>query len=156
MNDCLVDAIDIDRNFPDGESNFVTVLKSVRCHIQARDRIALTGPSGSGKSTLLHILGGLDEPSEGTVTWPSLGARESLRPEKVAYVFQTQSLFSALTVLENVALPMVMIDREEEGNLRAAAILEAFELDNLATKLPEELSGGQAQRISLARALITH
>jgi ABC-type lipoprotein export system ATPase subunit len=90
------------------------------------------------------------------VTWPSLGARESLRPEKVAYVFQTQSLFSALTVLENVALPMVMIDREEEGNLRAAAILEAFELDNLATKLPEELSGGQAQRISLARALITH
>jgi ABC-type lipoprotein export system ATPase subunit len=55
MNDCLVDAIDIDRNFPDGESNFVTVLKSVRCHIQARDRIALNGTSGSGKSTLLHI-----------------------------------------------------------------------------------------------------
>lgn len=155
MSDCLVDAIDIGRDFPDGKNNFVTVLQSVRCRIQARDRIALTGPSGSGKSTLLHILGGLDEPSEGSVTWPALGPRESLRPEKVAYVFQTQSLFPALTVLENVALPMVMIDREKEGDLRATAILEAFELDNLATKLPEELSGGQAQRIALARALVT-
>ncbi len=155
MTDCLVDAIDIDRSFPDGSTSHVSVLRSVSCRIMLGDRIALTGPSGSGKSTLLHILGGLDEPTKGKVTWPALGARDTLRPEKISFVFQTPSLFSALTIIENIALPLAMAGKEKQGIARAAALLEALELVGLATKLPEEISGGQAQRVAIARAVIT-
>jgi putative ABC transport system ATP-binding protein/lipoprotein-releasing system ATP-binding protein len=129
-------------------------LQPTDCAVPPGARIALVGPSGSGKSTLLHLMAGLDEPTLGSVTWPALGGRADLRPGPVAMVFQGPSLLAPLTVLENVALPLVLAGATDaEARERAHAALELLLLDDLADKLPEEVSGGQAQRVAVARAL---
>jgi ABC-type lipoprotein export system ATPase subunit len=132
----------------------VVALQPTTCEIFPGARIALTGPSGSGKSTLVHLLAGLDDPSLGSVTWPAIGPRSALRPGQVGVVFQGPSLLSPLTVVENVALPLLLAGRSEaEAVVRAGAALERLELEPLQAKLPEEISGGQAQRVAVARAL---
>jgi ABC-type lipoprotein export system ATPase subunit len=132
----------------------VVALVSATCAIMPGDRIALVGPSGSGKSTLLHLLGGLDTPTSGILAWPALGARETLRPGKVGFVFQTQSLLAPMTVVENVEIPLLLGQvSAEKARATALDMLERIELESLAEKLPEELSGGQAQRVAIARAL---
>jgi putative ABC transport system ATP-binding protein/lipoprotein-releasing system ATP-binding protein len=128
----------------------VVSLHDVDCAVPPGARIALVGPSGSGKTTLLHILGGLDKPTAGRVEWPGLGSFDNLRPRKIGFVFQTPSLFPALTALENVRLPSLIAGVEGEN---AATLLQALDLIEIAHKLPEELSGGQAQRVAMARAL---
>jgi ABC-type lipoprotein export system ATPase subunit len=132
----------------------VPALVQASCTVGPRQRLAIVGPSGSGKSTLLQLLGGLDQPTAGTVSWPALGARGELRPGKVAFVFQQPSLLAPLNVAENVELPL-LLGRTAPSAARQAALatLERLELGRLAEKLPEELSGGQAQQVALARAL---
>ena len=123
--------------------------------IVPRDQIALTGPSGSGKSTLLHLVAGIDSATSGTIEWPALGPPETLRPDSVGIAFQGESLLPALTVAENVALPLVLKGAPEDEAADAAAdLLERFSLADVAGKLPEEISGGQSQRAAVARALI--
>ena len=120
------------------------------------EQIALMGPSGSGKTTLLHLLAGLDTPTAGQITWPALGPRATLRPGPVGVVFQAPSLLPPLDALENVALPLLLAGVERvEARRRAAAALEELDLAALSSKLPEELSGGQAQRVAMARILAT-
>ena len=132
----------------------VVALVSATCAIMPGDRIALVGPSGSGKSTLLHLLGGLDTPTSGILAWPALGARETLRPGKIGFVFQTQSLLAPMTVIENVEIPLLLGQvSAEKARATALDMLERIGLESLAEKLPEELSGGQAQRVAVARAL---
>ena len=122
--------------------------------VRPGDRIALVGPSGSGKSTLLHLIAGLDTPTHGSVSWPAVGARQHLQPGPVAVVFQGPSLLADLTVLENVALPLVLGGaRDAQARATARAALDALSLGELADKLPEEISGGQAQRVAVARTL---
>ena len=129
-------------------------LQPTDCAVPAGARIAIMGPSGSGKSTLLHLMAGLDDPTVGTVAWPAIGDRGALRPGPVAVVFQGPSLLPTLTVLENVALPLVL-DGAHDADARATGhrALERLGLDDLVDKLPEEISGGQAQRVAVARAL---
>jgi putative ABC transport system ATP-binding protein/lipoprotein-releasing system ATP-binding protein len=99
-------------------------------------------------------MAGLDTPTHGQLIWPAIGAREELRPGRVAVIFQGPSLLDALTVRENVALPLVL-DGMSDADARARAVdaLELLSLAELADKLPEEISGGQAQRVAIARAL---
>src|SRR5438270_697050 len=89
-------------------------LQPVDCEIGPGARLALVGPSGSGKSTLLHLLAGLDRPTQGTVEWPAIGDRQDLRPGPVAVVFQGPALLPALTVLENVALPLILAGEDAQ------------------------------------------
>lgn len=149
----LVEAHAVGRTYRRGQTPIVA-LASATCSVAGGDRIALVGPSGSGKSTLLHLMAGLEVPTTGTLTWPALGERSGLRPAKVALVFQTPSLLAPLTVVENVELPL-LLGRVAPDVARAAALdaLERLELAYIAEKLPEELSGGQAQRVAMARAL---
>jgi len=129
-------------------------LEPTDCIIAGGDRVALVGPSGSGKSTLLHLMAGLDLPTVGRVTWPALGDVGALRPGRVAVVFQGPSLLPPLTVEENVALPLVLGGALDEAARAAArAALDLLDLVELRDKLPEEVSGGQAQRVAVARAL---
>lgn len=155
MPDLLAEAIDAGRVFGTNGSQ-VVALQHATCRIQRGDRIALVGPSGSGKSTLLHLLAALDEPTTGTITWPALGERDTLRPSKISFVFQTESLLAPLTVLENIEVPRLLAgSNANEARNDASEILGALDLGALADKLPEEISGGQAQRAAVARSLIT-
>jgi ABC-type lipoprotein export system ATPase subunit len=153
--DILAEAVGAGRVFGTNGST-VVALKHATCRIARGDRIALVGPSGSGKSTLLHLLAGLDVPTSGTVRWPALGERETLRPSKVSFVFQTESLLAPLTVIENIEVPRLLIgSNADEARNDATQILGDLDLAELADKLPEEISGGQAQRAAVARSLIT-
>jgi len=138
-----------------GRGDSATVgLQPTDCEIVDGSRVVLVGPSGSGKSTLLHLMAGLDQPTAGNVSWPAIGSIDELRPAKVAVIFQGPSLLAPLTVLENVALPLVLGGTENGiASARASEVLIDLGLDSLIEKLPEEISGGQAQRVAVARAL---
>jgi len=153
VGETLVVAKGLGRAFRDGNAGHIDVLRNVDCEIASGARIALVGPSGSGKTTLLHILGGLDRPTAGTVEWPGLGSFETLRPRQIGFVFQSPSLFPALTAVQNVCLPMLLAGEKVGADDIGASLLQSFGLGELSDKLPEELSGGQAQRIAMARAL---
>jgi ABC-type lipoprotein export system ATPase subunit len=143
------------RVFPSGNAQRVA-LDTADFDIEQNESIALVGPSGSGKTTILHLLAGLDTPTSGELTWPSLGPREELRPGKVAVAFQGPTLLPALTVIENVALPLLLMGKPEDESFQAAGeLLARFELEDLPNKFPDRISGGQSQRAGLARALIT-
>lgn len=141
------------RTFGSGPSAVVAV-HGVTCEVAAGHRVVLSGPSGSGKSTLLHLLAGLDDPTTGTIDWPAIGTRQQLRPGPIAVVFQAPSLVPPLDVLENVSLPLLLLG-SDRPTARAGAMeaLRRLDLEDVAAKLPEELSGGQAQRVAVARAL---
>ena len=141
------------RTFGSGASATVA-LQPTDCELEVGEQVALVGPSGSGKSTLIHLMAGLDLPTSGAVSWPAIGEREALRPCPVGLVFQGPSLLPPLTLAENVALPLILDGMAEvAAGERALAALELLRLDELAERLPEEVSGGQAQRAAAARAL---
>jgi ABC-type lipoprotein export system ATPase subunit len=139
-----------------GASQAVVALRPTNCSVFERRRIAIVGPSGSGKSTLMHLFAGLEEPSVGTVSWPAIGDRRALRPGPVGMIFQGPSLLPPLTLSENVALPLQLMGQPLRA-ARAAALelLALVGLGDIAERMPDELSGGQAQRAAIARALIT-
>ncbi len=153
MPEPLVVVSHVSRQFSAGPTA-INALVDVSCTVEPNARIAIVGPSGSGKSTLLHLLGNLDRPTSGTIAWPGLGPPDSLRPARIVNIFQGPSLIPALSVLENVLLQLLLSDApESDAQVDADRALALFETDHLRDKLPEELSGGQAQRVSIARAI---
>ena len=149
----LVQCRDLARTYGSGHSAIVAV-HGVTCDVRARECIAIVGPSGSGKSTLLHLMASLDDPTAGTVTWPALGERAALRPRQVGVVFQSPSLLAPLDIEENVALPLVIGGTDPALAADAAhRALSRVGLDDVMNALPEELSGGQAQRAAVARVM---
>jgi ABC-type lipoprotein export system ATPase subunit len=133
----------------------VTAIAEATFEVAEQDQIALVGPSGSGKSSLLHLIAAIDQPTSGSIEWPALGGAANLRPGPVAIAFQGPSLLPPLTVAENVALPVLLAGGTESAASRAASeLIERLGLTDVAAKLPEEISGGQAQRAGLARALV--
>ncbi|WP_333840966.1 ABC transporter ATP-binding protein [Pelomicrobium sp.] len=140
----------------------VAALSKVTLEVGHSDYLCLMGPSGSGKTTLLNILGGIDRPSAGEVfidgqRIDTLPERDLLpiRRTKVAYVFQEARLMPSLTALENVLLPSAFASGDEKQiRERALALLEKVGLEKRAHHLVHQLSGGEAQRVCIARALL--
>jgi putative ABC transport system ATP-binding protein len=151
----LVACHDVARTFGRGAAAVVAV-HGATCAVRAGDRIAIVGASGSGKSTLLHLLAGLERPTAGRIERDGGrdgGARDGANAS-IGVVFQGPSLVPALDVGENVALPLVLAGEDERAAAeRAAAALDLIGIGGLARSLPDELSGGQAQRVAVARVL---
>ncbi len=130
--------------------------------LDAGEFVVVTGPSGAGKSTLLHIAGGLDAPDNGTVAvagqdlWAmSANARAAFRRRNLGFVFQFFNLVPMLTAVENVSLPLVLDGMPaRSADARAEELLKRVGLGNRAEHRPAELSGGQMQRVAVARALV--
>jgi len=140
----------------------VRVLSNLDFALGAGEFVVVTGPSGAGKSTFLHIAGGLDAPDSGTVSvngqdvWSmSTRARAAFRRRNLGFVFQFFNLVPMLTAVENVSLPLVLDGmRARSADARAVELLDRVGLGDRARHLPAELSGGQMQRVAVARALV--
>lgn len=138
------------------------VLKGVNCSIDQGEVVSIVGPSGAGKSTLLHILGTLDIPDSGKVlfngTAPSFSKQKQLaafRNRHIGFVFQFHHLLPEFTAHENVAIPGFIAQRpRKEVEQRALELLDLMGLKNRAKHFPSEMSGGEQQRVAVARALI--
>src|SRR5947207_8730387 len=141
----------------------VRALDGVSLEVARGEMAAIMGPSGSGKSTLLHLLGALDTPSSGEILlagqrYDGLGDAEltKLRRDKIGFVFQFFNLLPSLSAEENVLLPALIAGRRDEATReRARKLLERVGLGARGRHLPSELSGGEQQRVSIARALLT-
>ena len=142
----------------------VDALKDVNMQVEPGEVVGLIGPSGSGKSTLLKCLGAVIEPTAGRMTlggeiiyengW-SIKDLRALRRDKIGFVFQAPYLIPFLDVTDNVALlPMLAGVSNSESRKRAVELLEALDVAHRAQAMPSELSGGEQQRVSIARALV--
>ena len=149
----LVRCVRVGRTYGRGE-RAVVALHAVSCTVEAGARVALIGPSGSGKSTLLQLMAGLDRSTSGAVEWPAWDGTPFGHPERAGVVFQEPSLIPSLTALENAAFPLLVRGLAPESALeQAAASLRAVGLAAVEDHTPDELSGGQAQRVAVARVL---
>jgi putative ABC transport system ATP-binding protein len=144
-------------------SERIDVLQGVNLEIPAGDFLALMGPSGSGKTTLLNLIGGLDSPSSGSVhvgdvniTGLSGGQLSRWRAENIGFVFQLYNLLPVLTAERNVDLPLLLTKLSRaERKKRVGIALKVVGLADRAKHYPKQLSGGQEQRVGVARAIVT-
>lgn len=143
-------------------SGDLEVLKGISFTLDRGENAAILGPSGSGKSTLLHIIGTLDQPTDGTVEIEGqnpFGLDEKhlaqFRSKNIGFVFQEHHLLPQLSVLENVLLPTIAHGKSSESEIdRARSLIEQIGLGDRITHRPGELSGGERQRVAIARAMI--
>jgi putative ABC transport system ATP-binding protein len=141
----------------------VQAVRGVSLRIDSGEYVAIMGPSGSGKSTLMHLLGALDTPTSGKAFFQgqdlqrmSDRQRSHLRRNRIGFVFQFFNLLPTLTAIENVAMPHLLGGMSRKQALKLAeASLERVGLGQRADHFPEELSGGEMQRVAVARALVT-
>ncbi|HEY5532486.1 MAG TPA: ABC transporter ATP-binding protein [Candidatus Anoxymicrobiaceae bacterium] len=151
---------DITRTYHLGEVR-VKALKGISLTIKQGDFLVITGRNGSGKSTLLHQLGLLDRPTSGTVWLNGHDVstmhekeRNHIRLRELGYIFQEFALIQELTAIENVMLPGMMIEKTSKCKERARQLLAAVELEEQVDHLPRQLSGGEQQKVAIARALM--
>jgi lipoprotein releasing system ATP-binding protein len=159
----MIEAKDIHKVYEDSKKP-LPVLKGINLKIEKGEFVAIVGPSGAGKSTLLHLLGGLDSPTSGEIIFQGediykLSDEElaGARNRKIGFVFQFYHLLSEFTVLENVLLPG-LIGNEKADRIRKGAmeLLEKVGLSQRIDYFPSQLSGGEKQRVAVARSLINN
>jgi lipoprotein-releasing system ATP-binding protein len=164
MSKIILKAKNIHKYYPSGNDK-LEVLKAVDIEIREGEILSLVGQSGAGKSTLLHILGGLDEPSEGEVCIREFNIyklpdskRALLRNKSIGFIFQFFHLLPEFTALENIMLPALMVNskgiRKKEIRKKAQELVSQVGLSAREKHKPSQLSGGEQQRIAIARALI--
>ena len=146
-----------------GASKNIIVLKNINLKIKSGELISLTGPSGSGKSTLLHLIALLDKPTSGEVFFKKKsfskstdGEKDLVRRRGISIIYQQNNLLSDFTALENVTIPLVTNGYSwEEATKKASKLLTLVNLSKRLNHFSTELSGGEQQRVAVARALIT-
>ncbi len=144
--------------------NDLEILKGVNLEIKQGEIVSIVGSSGAGKTTLLTILGTLDRPSSGTLSFNGEDVSRlsdkklaAFRNQNIGFVFQFHQLLPEFTALENICIPALIAKKsKKESEKRATELLEIFNLNHRAQHKPSELSGGEQQRIAVARALINH
>jgi len=161
-NKNLLKAKEITKRYSMTKRHELEVLKGISLSIKQKETIAVIGPSGAGKSTLLHILGGLDRPDDGEVIY----GRENIfdysedrlarfRNKEIGFVFQFHHLLPEFTALENTLMPgLIKGDSYRKSEKKAKELLELVGLSERTTHFPSELSGGEQQRVAVARALL--
>lgn len=140
----------------------IHALRGVDFSVETGEFLSIVGPSGCGKTTLLNLIGCIDTPTAGRITFEGTDVaglndneEADMRLHKIGFIFQSFNLIPVLTVTENVEFPMILTGTpKEQRRRRAEELLEAVELSEYATHKPDELSGGQRQRVAIARALV--
>jgi len=158
----MMEVIEVTKVYQQGHRS-VPALRGVTLKIDSGEFVSIMGPSGSGKSTLLHLFGALDAPTTGAALFQgedlqkmSDRERSLLRRNRIGFVFQFFNLLATLTAVENVALPLLLAGRpRREGRERALASLERVGLAHRGEHFPDEMSGGEMQRVAVARALVS-
>ena len=162
MNKEIIKLSKISKRFASANKNII-VLKNVNMQINKGELVSLSGPSGSGKSTLLHIIALLDQPTSGEVFFKQMNFSKSNDREKdlvrrkgISIIYQQNNLLSDFTALENVLIPLLNNGYSwEESTKKATKTLSLVNLSRRLNHFPSELSGGEQQRVAVARALIT-
>ena len=157
----VLEAIDVVKEYRSGDGSILRILDGTSLRIMRGEMVAIIGESGAGKSTLLHILGALDQPSSGEVRIAGravhAGSEELLadvRNKSIGFVFQFHHLLREFTALENVMMPLLIAGKSTSSvRSRAMALLDTVGLSARADHLPSALSGGEQQRVAVARAL---
>ena len=158
----LLKCTNLSKEYSDGENN-VKVLKSINFSVDKAEQVAIVGSSGSGKSTLLHLLGALDKPTSGQVSFEqqdifafSSNQQAKFRNQSLGFVYQFHHLLPEFSALENVAMPLLIAKKPiKQANEMAMVMLDKVGLSHRYSHKPAELSGGERQRVAIARALVT-
>jgi len=159
--DSIIRIENVWKKYDMGKAEPLVVLKDINLDVKKGDFVAIVGPSGSGKSTMMHIIGALDRPSWGEIYLKENSVAEMddsslafLRGKTIGFIFQQFNLIKTLSAIENVMLPMEIIDLDyDEAKKRATFLLEKLGLGDRMYHKPNELSGGQQQRVAIARSL---
>jgi len=162
-NMALVELRGVCKSFRKGDET-ITPLDIIDLDIEAGEFVSLMGPSGTGKSTLLNLVSGIDRPDSGTITVDGTEvtklSRSKLadwRAANLGYIFQTHNLIPVLTAYENIELPTLLLKlSSSQRRQRVELALEAVGLSDRADHYPRQLSGGQEQRVGIARAIVAH
>lgn len=162
-HETVISVKDVDKDFAVGK-NTIKVLKKINIDVRSTDFIVVYGPSGCGKSTLFNIILGLDQPTKGEVIVRDTkiynlddDQRAKFRAKKIGMIYQMPYWIKSLNVIENVALPLIIEGEKEADAIRhAKRVLSDIGISDLSKQIPTQLSGGEQQKVGLARALVSN